>query len=362
MITPHRQTQPRISEEAMTTFQRGIPEYPFRSPVEILDCTLRDGSYSVDFQFSEEVITNVLSGLEMSGVRYVELGHGLGLNAGTALDKQALVSDERCFEIAASTLREARWGMFCIPGIARTEHLRQAAAAGMRFVRVGVDITDVTPAQEFIELAGELGLITFANLMKTNVLDTDEVATAVARCAGFGALGVYLVDSVGGYLPTEVEPLFRRIAETVDVPLGFHGHDNLGLANANAIAAMEGGAHFVDTTLDGIGRGAGNANTEVFAAILRSRGTSTYDYRALGRLSEDRMRPLTRLHDDRLYQLVGALTQTHSSFFPLITRCAESVDIDVFELMEVVADINRVNPTEELVMRAASDLATACAA
>lgn len=324
---------------------------------EILDCTLGDGSYSVDFKFTEATIRAVLSGLQDAGIGLIELGHGIGLNAGRALSQPSLVSDERCFTLAAQTLDRATWGMFCIPGVAEPVHLPHAAQAGMGFVRIGVDITDVRPAAPFVELARESGLKTFVNLMKTNVLPTDGVVEAVRRCAGFGADGVYLVDSVGGYLPATVGALCEAVAAAVPVPLGFHGHDNLGLANANALAAATAGARFVDGTLDGIGRGPGNTATELMAAIF-SRGTVAYryDHRALARLSQDEMRPLARRHEDRVYQVVGGLTEIHSSFFPLLTRCAEAACVDVFELMAAVAEIDRVHPSEELVKEVAAGL------
>ncbi|MEU8032210.1 hypothetical protein AB0C13_26830 [Streptomyces sp. NPDC049099] len=325
--------------------------------VEILDCTLRDGSYSVNFAFKEETIRAVLAGLERSGIGLIELGHGLGLNAGEALSQPSLVPDDECFVIATETLDRASWGMFCIPGLAEPDHLTRAAEAGMGFVRIGVDITDVGPAEPFVALAQELGLRTFVNLMKTNVLGPDGAVATARRCAAFGADSVYLVDSVGGYLPHEVAELFGRAATEVPVPLGFHGHDNLGLANANALAAATAGARFVDTTLDGIGRGAGNTVTESFAATLtRRQGPTGYDHRALARLSESVVRPLARLHDDRTFQVMGGLTQTHSSFFPLITHCAEAAGVDVFELMAAVAEVERVRPTETLVKEIAAGL------
>ncbi|MFD8734262.1 hypothetical protein ACFV06_05010 [Streptomyces sp. NPDC059618] len=328
------------------------------SAVEIMDCTLRDGSYAVDFKFTEDTIKSVLTGLESAGVRFVELGHGLGLNAGERTPHSTLVSDARCFDIASETLTSASWGMFCIPGIAELDHLREAAAAGLRFVRVGVDISDVAPAEAFLALAKDLGITAFANLMKTNVLEVDGVTDAVRQCAEYGADAVYLVDSVGGYLPSDVTELFEKVGQSVTVPLGFHGHDNLSLANANALAAATSGARFVDTTLDGIGRGAGNTVTETFAATLHAQGGgSTYDFRALAELSESVVRPLERLHDDRTYQLVGGITRTHSSFFPLISRCAKTANVDVFELMATVADIDRVHPAEDMVLRAANAMA-----
>jgi 4-hydroxy-2-oxovalerate aldolase len=325
------------------------------STVEILDCTLRDGSYAVDFQFTEGTIMSALSGLEGSGVRFIELGHGLGLNASERTPHPSRVSDARCFRLASHTLTSASWGMFCIPGMAELDHLRQAVAAGMQFVRVGVDISAVAPAEAFIALAKDLGITTFANLMKTSVLGSDGVTDAVRQCAEFGADVVYLVDSAGGCLPSEVTELFEKVGQSVTVPLGFHGHDNLSLANANALAAVMSGARFIDTTLDGIGRGAGNTVTETFAAALYAQGDrDTYDFRALAELSESVIRPLERLHDDRAYQLAGGITRTHSSFFPLISRCAEIANVDVFELMAAVADIDRIHPAQDMVMKTAN--------
>ncbi|HEV3382577.1 MAG TPA: hypothetical protein VG142_16550 [Trebonia sp.] len=338
----------------MSETSPAVAEDQRSSTVEILDCTLRDGSYAVDFQFTEDTIKSVLNGLEGSGVRFIELGHGLGLNAAERTPHPTRVSDARCFRIASEALTSANWGMFCIPGIAELDHLRQAVAAGMQFVRVGVDISAVAPAEAFIALAKDLGVTAFANLMKTNVLSTDGVTDAVRQCAEYGADAVYLVDSAGGYLPSDVTELFEKAGQSQTLPLGFHGHDNLSLANANALAAAMSGAQFIDTTLDGIGRGAGNTVTETFAAALYTQGHHTYDFRALGELSESVIRPLERLHDDRTYQLVGGITRTHSSFFPLISRCAEIANVDVFELMAAVADIDRVHPAEDMVREVAN--------
>lgn len=325
--------------------------------VQILDCTLRDGGYSVNFQFTEQTIRNVLTGLETSGIRLIELGHGLGLNAAQALVKPSLVSDERCLEIATESLNKADWGMFCIPGIAELSHLRLAAREEMRFVRIGVNITEVESASRFVGLAKELEVITFVNLMKTSLLDIDGITSAVQKCAASGADVVYLVDSMGSLLPHEISDMFDLVGQSVEVPLGFHGHDNLGLANANALAAINGGAMYVDTTLDGIGRGAGNSSTEAVATILRKQGVRRYDFANLARLSEGEIRPLRRIHDDRLYQLVGALTQIHSNYFPLIRECAEKMNVDPVGLMEGVAKIDRVDPIKEVVMRVAESLA-----
>lgn len=331
---------------------------PRKNAAEIIDCTLSDGSHAVDHRFSARTIRTVLTGLEAAGVRFIELGHGHGLNAAEALGLPAEVSDEECFAIARESLDRAAWGMVCLPGVATAAHLRAAADAGMRFVRVGVDITEIERAAEYVELAKGLGLVTFTNLLKAPMLDTSGITTVVKQCVQYGADAVCLEDSAGGLLADDVAELCDQIRQSVDTALGFHAHDNMGMANANTLAAVNGGAAFVDTTLDGIGRGAGNASTETTAAVLRKIGAGLdYDFSGLARLSEREIRPLPRHRDDRSYELAGALTQTHPSHFALIRECAAELNVGEAELMAAVAKLDRVRPTREMVMDAGESLA-----
>lgn len=327
-----------------------------RRVVEILDCTLREGSYAVDFQLPEETIERILFELEESGIRLIELGHGWGLN-GQSVARPGLVSDERCFEIARNTLKVASWGAICVPGIAGLEHVRAAADSGMSFLRIGTNITQVDTAPEFIELAKQRGLTTSVNLMKTQVISDDEVIRTVKRCESLGADLVYLVDSFGSLLPDQATALIGRAAEEVSIPVGFHGHDNLGLAHGNTLSAIRAGASYVDTTLDGMGRSAGNATTEGISTLLRKLAIGTgYDSYRLSSVSEDVVQPLDRIEDSRYFQLVGAFADLHSSTFPTFQRIAHEENVHVADLMERVSTIDRVDPSPELIRREAVSL------
>jgi 4-hydroxy-2-oxovalerate aldolase len=321
--------------------------------VEVLDCTLREGQYAVDFQLSEEIIEKVLIELEESGIRLIELGHGWGLN-GESRARAGLVSDQRCFEIAGRTLKRASFGAICVPGIGTLDHVRAAADSGMSFMRIGTNITDVDTGPDFVALAKSRGLFTTMNLMKTQVLSDEEVLGIMVRCESMGADAVYIVDSYGSLLPDRASRLITAARERIRVPIGFHGHDNLGMAHANSLVAMHAGVAFIDTTLDGMGRSAGNATTEGITTLLRKEELeATYDSFRLSAASEQLIQPLDRIADSRYFQLIGAYTDLHSSSFPMFQKIAQEEEVNVAELMERVSLINRVDPTPTLVRKEA---------
>src|SRR6478609_965790 len=91
---------------------------------DVLEVTLRDGSYLIDFQFTAEDTATIAAALEGIGFRWIEVGHGLGLNASKAGKGVAAATDEEYLEAAGGALKRAKWGMFFIPGIGREEDLR----------------------------------------------------------------------------------------------------------------------------------------------------------------------------------------------------------------------------------------------
>jgi len=221
----------------------------------------------------------------------------------------------------------------------------------MNFVRVGTNITEVESAPAFVRTAKGEGLLTFVNLMKTQVLGQKAIIDAVAACGDMGADAVYLVDSFGSLLPAETYRMVRAVIGSTHLPIGFHGHDNFGLANANALAAADAGAAYIDTTLDGIGRSAGNASTEVMATLLRKLGRSrAYDNFRLALASQDHIQTVERLTDRRFLQLVAAYTNIHSSYLPLFERCAGAEGVAIVELMTRVGMVDPVDPSLELIL------------
>ena len=94
-----------------------------KSDIRLLETTLRDGSYAVDFKFTPKDTAQIASALEEIGFELIEIGHGLGLHAKEMDKGDAAADDIDYLEAAASVLKKAQFGMFCIPGIARLEDM-----------------------------------------------------------------------------------------------------------------------------------------------------------------------------------------------------------------------------------------------
>jgi 4-hydroxy 2-oxovalerate aldolase len=321
-----------------------------KSKTIVLDCTLRDGSYVIDFQFTKEDTSRIASELYKAGFPYIEVGHGVGLGASKrGFDVAAATDEEYCEATAPVVGDKAKWGMFCIPGIAKLEDLEMAIDHGMGFVRVGTDVHKVDESLKFIELAKKKGLEVFANFMKSYVLSPVEFAELVNKSHGFGADGIYLVDSAGGMLPDQVKAFIRAAyAKNPDFVLGFHGHNNLGLGMANALVSIEEGVTFIDTSLQGFGRSAGNVPAEQLVCLLDLMGLNDrYDPIMIMNLGETLIRPLIAQRGMSSLDITAGWSQFHSSFMPMILKIAKEERIDPRLLINEVCKVNKITTSLE---------------
>lgn len=325
---------------------------------QLLECTLRDGSYAIDFQFTASDTRLIAKGLEDAGFRLIEVGHGVGLRASVSGYGEAAATDEEYLEAAASVLTTARFGMFCIPGIARLEDVDLCATYGAKFIRIGTNVTQVPESQAFIERAKRHGMYVSANFMKSYVLPPKEFAAVAKLSREYGSDVVSLVDSAGGMLPDQLEAYVRAVRDVTDVAIGFHGHDNLGLAVANTLHLVRAGIDVADVTLQGIGRGAGNACTEMVVMLLRKAGIDLgIDTFKLMDLSTDLVRPLlTKVGRDAL-DLVSGYAMFHSSYMGTIRKWADRYQADPRRLIVRVCEHDMVNAPDDLVERCAKELA-----
>lgn len=320
--------------------------------VTILDCTLRDGSYLIDYQFTAEDTYIICLGLVKAGFQLIEVGHGIGLGSSEAGQGKAAATDEEYLKAAATAVQgsAAKFGMFFIPGIGKMEDLKMASEYGMGFVRIGTNVTEIEKAKPFIEKAKELGMNVASNLMKSYAVSLDEFIRLAKKADEFGADVITVVDSAGGMMPHEVREYVLRLRDITDRGIGFHGHNNLQLAIANTLEAVKAGAMVVDTSLQGMGRSAGNAQTEVLVMVLEKLGYSTGvdAYMAMD-MGERIIRPMMNREqgvDD--ISLVSGIAQFHSSFYRTICEAAKKYDVDPRRLIVEVSDINRVHVTREL--------------
>jgi 4-hydroxy-2-oxovalerate aldolase len=316
----------------------------------ILDCTIRDGSYAIDFKFTAADTALIAGLLDDAGLQYIEIGHGLGLGASEAGKGRAAAQDIEAIRRSRERVSGGRIGAFFIPGIGTEEHLREAADAGLDFVRVGQNADEIESALPFVDLARELGMDAFVNLMKTYGVDTDRFARTCVQAAEHGAAGVYVVDSAGGMLPHEVAGYVRAGRAASDVPLGFHGHSNLHLAVANSLAAWEAGATFVDTSVYGIGRSSGNVPTEVMVAVFDRLGVDCHiDAMAIVDIAASYLLPLAQhLHPHTMTAVALGYGRFHSAYLPRALHAAEQAGIDPHRLIVELGHKDVMRLSDEL--------------
>jgi len=319
--------------------------------VKILDTTLRDGSYVIDFQFSAKDTSLIAAKLDDANIPFIEVGHGLGMNAGTRSNIKSAESDEMYLEAARSSIKKGKWGMFFIPGIGRIQDIELAAKYGMDFIRIGTNVTEVEKSREYIKKAKELGLYVFANYMKTYALSPDMVGVNAAKSKEYGADVICIVDSAGGMLPEDVEAYINAIRKYSDMPIGFHGHNNLGMAIANSLRAIELGAAVVDTSVRGMGRSSGNTITEMLILALKRRGIDLpIEVTKLFDLAEKIIDPLLKNYQQvDSIGIISGFAQFHSSFLEKFFHYAEKYQIDLRELIVRVSKEDKVNPQDYLI-------------
>ena len=240
--------------------------------------------------------------------------------------------------------------MFLIPGIGTLDHIRMAANYGMNFIRIGADFDKVDSTSPFIDLARNLGMEVFCNFMKSYILSPDEFGKLALRASGFGSELVYLVDSAGGMLPFEVaDYILAAKAEAPDVSLGFHGHNNLGLAVANTLVCVDHGVALIDTTLQGFGRSGGNAPTEqILGALSRSGYALKVDPIKVMELGETLIRPLIERRGLSSLDVVAGQALFHSSYMPKVINCAKRHRVDPRALIVELCKEDKANAPESL--------------
>lgn len=323
--------------------------------MNILDCTIRDGGHRLNNQWEEDTVRTIVSTLSSAGIRYIEIGNSHGL--GCYNKKSCRLTDEDFMRICRPCKGDSLFGMFFLPDMGGKDEIKWFKENGGDFVRVGSVPTAIETVLEYISYAKSIGLFVSCNLMKTYTISKYGLAKLAKQVVDAGADCIYIVDSSGGMLPSQVEGYVRAIKEFYDISVGFHGHNNLLLANANALAALQAGAEFVDGTLQGLGRGGGNAHTESLIAICQKAYLlpNNCNVLELADKAEKVVGDLFHKGNTKREINIGMLN-FHDSFTYLLEKASKKYNVDPDMLMAEVCKINVIDPSEELFDLAAERL------
>ncbi|MDB5372355.1 MAG: hypothetical protein JWP04_997 [Belnapia sp.] len=253
--------------------------------VQVLDCTLRDGGYYTNWDFDPEAVRTYLTSIARLPISYVEIGY-VNDPAEGYFGEYYFLTEEKLRSVRA-ILRPDQKLVVMIDG---KNYKPDRLGALFRPIAHLVDLVRITVAPNALghgvslaKALKDVGLKVGFNVMYLSTFQNDisQIRTAFDEADTYESLA--LVDSYGGCVPAAVSKLFRELREALpNKTIGFHGHDNMCLAFANTLAAIEGGADVVDGTFTGMGRGAGNLRTETVLIHLAGQGgNEPLDYQAL---------------------------------------------------------------------------------
>ena len=326
--------------------------------VHILDCTIRDGSYVVDFQMTREDTFVVTKGLARAGIRYIEVGHGLGLSASKTKGKAAETDVDYIRAACAAAEGSAKVGCFFIPGIGREDDIRAAHDVGLGFIRLGIDVDDFAKLQPYVKLSKSVGLEVWGNMMKSYLVSPAEFGKIARRVGEFGVDVVAIVDSAGGMTPDDVAAYTMASRSETSVPLAFHGHDNLTLAVANCLRFVEEGGLYVDGSLAGLGRSGGNAATELLAALLsrKNKLAGPVDWERLFEFADSVMQFCLPGHTSpRAAEIATGLNFFHSSFSSVVDEAVIKTGASLFRTLLRLPESSRKVVTPDIALVAAQE-------
>lgn len=219
-------------------------------------------------QFTSAQVRAVARALDEAGVPIIEVTHGDGLAGASIQYGFSGTPEMELISEAKEVCEQARIASLLLPGIGTVNELKEAAERGTEIVRIATQCTEADVSAEHFESAKEIGLETVGFLMMAHLRPPAFLVEQAKLMESYGADCVYIVDSAGALLPDGARDRVAALKDALEIEIGFHAHDNLGLAIGNSLAALEAGADQLDGSLRGLGAGAGNAPTELLAAVL----------------------------------------------------------------------------------------------
>lgn len=244
--------------------------------IKVLDVSLRDGGHRTNFHFKNEELAEILPLLDHSGLEYIEIGYRNGsLHPIENLGRAGLCGKDYLL-LCQSLIKDAKIAVMVHPENINREDLEELKSCGVSLLRICIAKGEVESAYPTIALAKELNLATSANFIHMSYYQENELDEVVKAIAKHQPDMIYFADSNGSMLPTRIQAIYGKYTQQYTIPFGFHAHDNLGLAQANALAALSKGVQYIDVSLAGMGKGIGNLKTEFFTAYLHAINIKKY--------------------------------------------------------------------------------------
>jgi 4-hydroxy 2-oxovalerate aldolase len=270
------------------------------------------------------------------------------------------LTDEDILSISREHLIHARMAIHVIPGFCTIKKdLAKAVALGVDVFRVGSHCTEADITGRHIEYARNAGKEAYGVLMMSHMASPSVLVEEAKKMESYGAEAIMIMDSAGAYLPDDVTQRIAPLVDALSIPIGFHGHNNLGMAIANSVAAVNAGATILDGSIRGFGAGAGNTQLEVLVAVLEKLGFETgidlYKILDAANLAEKEFNPIAPFSSP--VSIVSGLAGVFSGFAKQVARTAQDYQVDPRDIFFALGKRHAVAGQESLIIEVAQEIA-----
>ena len=324
------------------------------------DSTLRDGSHAFSHQWDKENIISYCREADEANLYTVIIGHGNGLGASSLQVGLSLLSDEEMIKSARNELKKTKLGVFLIPGFATIkDNLGPALDLGVDLVCIGSHCTETDITKQHIEYVKKRGKEVYGVLMMHHMISAERLLEEAKKMQGYGAQGIIIMDSAGASTPEMVRERVKLLSKNLNIPIGFHAHNNLGLAVSNSYDAIKSGATIIDGTIRGFGAGAGNCQIEALVALLNKEGIETgLNLYKLMDISENIISKMPSGQNGITpLSIMSGLVGIFSGFAPHVKKAAEHFNIDPRDIFLELGKRKMVAGQEDFIVDVAIELA-----
>ncbi len=314
--------------------------------INLLDCTLRDGGYYNNWDFPNELVQNYLNSMADSAVEYVELGFRFankntymgpcayttdlyinslkipkGIKLGIMLNAKDIISskmsDKKKIRVFFNNFKNSK----------------------ISFVRFACHLNEVQKIINICDQIKKFKIKVIINLMQISELSDNDIQN-VTKLLNKSKVDVfYFADSLGSLDPKDIVKIISNIKLNWKKPLGFHAHDNMGKALINGITAFNEGASWIDSTVTGMGRGAGNIKTEYALIEFSKYKKKPKDSSSILKLIDNWFKPMKVKYDwgTNYYYYLAGKYKIHPTFIQSILA---DLKLEPFEILSTIKNLN----------------------
>jgi len=246
-----------------------------REDIKVFDCTIRDGGLVNNFHFTDDFVKAHYETCVAAGIDYMEIGKN---NSPSIMSEEEFGPWNFCKEADIRRIvgnNDTNMKIAVMSDIGRTvnEELLPKEDSVVDMIRIATYIHQIPAAIELVEEAHEKGYETTINIMAISKSFDDELDEVLDTVSKSSVDVIYIADSFGSFYPEQINRLtekYLKVAQANGKQVGIHAHNNMQLAYANTIEALTYGTSYLDVTISGLGRGAGNCPMELLIGFLKN--------------------------------------------------------------------------------------------